>query len=99
MSRERSAAERILAEVTSWAGVSARPGAGGKFVFSVAGREIGHLNGDPIDTESGVWEMIGLMRLNYSRALARLSQAEETRPGAEPTPASSGWAAVGTTEE
>lgn len=78
MTTQRTAAERIIEEVSAWPGVSVGPGARGEFSFTVAGQEIGHLNGDPIDAESGIWEVIGLMRLNYSRVLARLSQAAQT---------------------
>jgi len=38
--------ERITAEVTSWAGVTAGPGDRGEFSFRLGRREIGHLHGD-----------------------------------------------------
>lgn len=41
-----SASEQIIAEVTSWPGVSAVPGSRGELSFRVDRREIGHLHGD-----------------------------------------------------
>jgi luciferase-like monooxygenase len=41
-----SASERIIAEVTSWPGVSAGPGRRGELAFTVGRRQIGHLHGD-----------------------------------------------------
>jgi hypothetical protein len=38
--------ELITAEVTSWPGVEAGPGARGEFSFKLGRREIGHLHGD-----------------------------------------------------
>jgi hypothetical protein len=46
MSKIQTASERITEEVTSWPGVTARPGRRGEFAFKVGGREIGHLHGD-----------------------------------------------------
>ena len=40
------AAERITAEVTSWAGVSAGHGSRGEFAFRLGRRELGHIHGD-----------------------------------------------------
>jgi hypothetical protein len=40
------ASERITAEVTSWPGVEAGPGARGEYAFKIGSREIGHLHGD-----------------------------------------------------
>jgi Family of unknown function (DUF5519) len=41
-----TASERITAEVTSWPGVEAGPGARGEFAFTLGRRELGHLHGD-----------------------------------------------------
>lgn len=41
-----SASEQIIAEVTSWPGVSATPGSRGELSFRLGRREIGHLHGD-----------------------------------------------------
>jgi hypothetical protein len=46
MSKIQTASELITEEVTSWPGVTARPGRRGEFAFKVGGREIGHLHGD-----------------------------------------------------
>jgi hypothetical protein len=46
MTKEQSASEQIVEEVTSWPGVEAGPGRRGEFAFKVGGREIGHLHGD-----------------------------------------------------
>lgn len=48
MSTARTAAERIVEEVTSWPGVEARPGAFGSLAFYLERREIGHLHGDRV---------------------------------------------------
>jgi luciferase-like monooxygenase len=41
-----SASEQIIAEVTSWPGVSAAPGVRGELSLRLGRREIGHLHGD-----------------------------------------------------
>jgi hypothetical protein len=46
MLKPRTASEQITEEVTSWPGVTARPGRRGEFAFRVGSREIGHLHGD-----------------------------------------------------
>lgn len=46
--RGQNAAERIEAEVTSWAGVTAGIGKRGEYGFSVGRRQIGHLHGDRV---------------------------------------------------
>ena len=46
MTESPTASQRITAEVTSWAGVTAGPGRRGEFAFKVGHREIGHLHGD-----------------------------------------------------
>lgn len=46
MSREQTASERIIEEVTSWPGVELGPNARGALAFVVGRREIGHLHGD-----------------------------------------------------
>jgi hypothetical protein len=38
--------EQITAEVSSWPGVQAGPGARGAFAFTLGRRELGHLHGD-----------------------------------------------------
>jgi hypothetical protein len=51
--------EQITAEVTSWPGVEAGPGARGEFAFKVGQREIGHLHGDRVahfGFPKGVWQ-------------------------------------------
>jgi hypothetical protein len=80
MTDRRTASQQVIEEVTAWPGVKVRRGAGGELVFTVRGLEIGQLNGDFTETDSGVWEVIGLIRLNYSRVLARLIQTRDTRP-------------------
>ncbi len=45
---QRTASEKITAEVTSWPGVTAGPGERGEFAFKVGRREIGHLHGDHV---------------------------------------------------
>ena len=58
-----SPSERVTAEVTSWPGVEAGPGARGEFGFRVGRRQIGHLHGDrtahfgfPKDVWAGLFE-------------------------------------------
>ena len=46
MAEQRTARQRIIAEVTSWPGVEAGPGRRGEFAFRLGRREIGHLHGD-----------------------------------------------------
>jgi hypothetical protein len=46
MAPAQRASERIIEEVTSWPGVSTRPGDRGELSIKVSGREIGHLHGD-----------------------------------------------------
>ena len=41
-----SASEQIIAEVTSWPGISAAPGSRGELSLRLGRREIGHLHGD-----------------------------------------------------
>ena len=41
-----NAAERIIAEVTSWPGMSTAPGRRGELSLRLGRREIGHLHGD-----------------------------------------------------
>lgn len=48
MSQSGTASERITAEVTSWPGVEAGPGARGEYAFKLGGRELGHLHGDHV---------------------------------------------------
>ena len=48
MTNERTASERVTAELVSWPGVVAGPGSRGEFAFKVGGREIGHLHGDHV---------------------------------------------------
>ena len=48
MAARETASEQIIAEVTSWPGVSAGPGSRGEFGFRVGRREIGHLHGDHV---------------------------------------------------
>jgi hypothetical protein len=51
------ASERITHEVSSWPGITARPGRRGEFAFRWA--------------DEDVEEVIALMRLNYERIVAR----------------------------
>jgi hypothetical protein len=44
--KEQTASERIIEEVTSWPGVRAEPGRRGELAFKLDRREIGHLHGD-----------------------------------------------------
>jgi Family of unknown function (DUF5519) len=44
--KEQTASERIIEEVTSWPGVRAEPGSRGELAFKLDRREIGHLHGD-----------------------------------------------------
>jgi Luciferase len=46
MSKQQTASEQIIEEVTSWPGVRVEPGRRGELAFTVAGRQIGHLHGD-----------------------------------------------------
>jgi hypothetical protein len=48
MSTSPTASEQITAEVTSWPGVQAGPGARGEYAFKVGRRELGHLHGDSV---------------------------------------------------
>jgi Family of unknown function (DUF5519) len=47
MSAQR-ASERIVAEVTSWPGVTAGPGRRGELALEIGRRELGHLHGDRV---------------------------------------------------
>ena len=80
MTDRRTASQQSHRRGHRLAGVKTRRGAGGELVFTVRGLEIGQLSGDFTETDSGVWEVIGLIRLNYGRALARLIQTSDTRP-------------------
>jgi Family of unknown function (DUF5519) len=46
MAKTQSAADQIVAEVTSWPGVRVAPGDLGELAFKLGKREIGHLHGD-----------------------------------------------------
>jgi len=46
MTKQVTASEQIIEEVTSWPGVEAGPGDRGEFAFKFGRREIGHLHGD-----------------------------------------------------
>jgi Family of unknown function (DUF5519) len=46
VTKTQTASEQIIAEVTSWPGVTAGPGDRGEFSFKLGRREIGHLHGD-----------------------------------------------------
>jgi hypothetical protein len=46
MTKQLTASEQIIEEVTSWPGVTSGPGKRGEYAFKVGGREIGHLHGD-----------------------------------------------------
>jgi luciferase-like monooxygenase len=46
MTKQLTASERIITEVTSWPGVEAGPGKRGEYAFKLGGREFGHLHGD-----------------------------------------------------
>jgi hypothetical protein len=63
------AGERIAAEVTSWAGVTAGMGERGEYGFRVGRREIGHLHGDRvlhIGFPKAVWhELHDAGRIDY----------------------------------
>jgi len=48
MDTRETAGQQIIAEVTSWPGVTAGPGSRGEFGFRVGRREIGHLHGDHV---------------------------------------------------
>jgi hypothetical protein len=105
--RQQTASEQIVEEVTSWPGVEAGPGRRGELSLRLGRRELGHLHGDhaahfsfPKDVWAGlvlagrivphpvfpdaqgpaargienaddVRDVIGLMRLNYDRIVAR----------------------------
>ena len=43
-----TASERIIAEVTSWPGITTGFGSRGEFAFRLGRREIGHLHGDRV---------------------------------------------------
>jgi hypothetical protein len=46
MTQLPTASQQITAEVTSWPGVEAGPGARGEFAFTIGRRQLGHLHGD-----------------------------------------------------
>jgi hypothetical protein len=46
MTNEQSVHDRITGEVTSWSGVETGSGNWGAWVFTVGGKEIGHLHGN-----------------------------------------------------
>jgi hypothetical protein len=46
MTKQLTASEQIITEVTSWPGVEAGPGKRGEYAFKLGGREFGHLHGD-----------------------------------------------------
>jgi hypothetical protein len=46
MTKQLTASQQIIGEVTSWPGIEAGPGKRGEYAFKVGGREIGHLHGD-----------------------------------------------------
>ncbi len=89
---QRTASERITAEVTSWPGVEAGTGDRGEFGFRLGRREIGHLHGDRvlhIGFPKDVWhELHDAGRIDYhpvfpgkpgfgSRALATDDDVED----------------------
>jgi len=58
MTATTSPSERIVAEATSWPGVTTRPGRFGALSLTVGRREIGHLHGDRsahFSFPKGVW--------------------------------------------
>ncbi|MGH7693630.1 MAG: luciferase family protein [Gemmatimonadaceae bacterium] len=46
MNRRSKPSDQIIAEVTSWPGVEARPDLRGGYAFTIGDCEIGHLHGD-----------------------------------------------------
>jgi hypothetical protein len=46
MTKQRTASQQIVEEVTSWPGVEAGPGRRGELSLKLGRREIGHLHGD-----------------------------------------------------
>ncbi len=69
MTETKTASEQIIAEVTSWPGVTAGPGSRGELSFKLGRREIGHLHGDRV-MHSGfpkqVWkELFEQGRIDY----------------------------------
>jgi hypothetical protein len=80
MTTTQTAGEQIVAEVTSWPGVTAGPGERGELSLRLGRRELGHLHGDHA-AHFGFPKDVGLELL------------EQGRVGPHPVMPGPGWAA------